>query len=45
MSAEYAKESNQNKQTAKQLKVNAIKEPTEELIVNLTEAHTCLFSI
>jgi len=43
MSAEYAKENKQNKQTAKQLKANAIKEqaePTEELFANLTEAHT-----
>ena len=43
MSAEYAKENKQNKQTAKQMKANAIKEQaeaTEELIANLTEAHT-----
>ncbi len=43
MSAEYAKENKQNKQTAKQLKANAIEEQaeaTEELIANLTEAHT-----
>jgi hypothetical protein len=43
MSAEYAKESKQNKQTAKQMKANAIEEQaeaTEELIANLTEAHT-----
>ena len=43
MSAEYAKENKQNKQTAKQLKANAVKEqaePTEELIANLTEVHT-----
>ena len=42
MSAEYAKENKQNKQTAKQLKANAIEEQaeaTEELIANLTEAH------
>jgi len=44
MSAEYAKENKQNKQTAKQLKANAIEEQaeaTEELTANLTEAHTC----
>jgi hypothetical protein len=43
MSAEYAKENKQNKQTAKQMKANAIEEQaeaTEELIANLTEAHT-----
>jgi len=43
MSTEYAKESKQNKQTAKQLKANANKEQsesTEELIAHLTEAHT-----
>jgi hypothetical protein len=43
MSTEYAKESKQNKHTAKQLKANAIEEQaeaTEELIANLTEAHT-----
>jgi hypothetical protein len=43
MSAEYAKENKQNKQTSKQLKANAIEEQaeaTEELIANLTEAHT-----
>ena len=43
MLAEYAKENKQNKQTAKQLKANAIEEQaeaTEELIANLTEAHT-----
>ena len=43
MSTEYAKESQQNKQSAKQLKANAIEEQaeaTEELIANLTEAHT-----
>jgi len=43
MSTEYAKENKQNKQTAKQLKVNATEEQaeaTEELIANLTEAHT-----
>jgi len=43
MSAEYAKENKQSKQTAKQLKANAIEEQaeaTEELIANLTEAHT-----
>ena len=44
MSAEYAKENKQNKQTAKKMKANAIEEQaeaTEELIANLTEAHTC----
>jgi len=44
MSAEYAKENKQNKQTAKQLKANVIEEEaeaTEELIANLTKAHTC----
>jgi hypothetical protein len=43
MSTEYAKENKQNKQTAKQMKANAIEEQaeaTEELIANLTEAHT-----
>ncbi len=43
MSAEYAKENKQNKQKAKLLKANAIEEQaeaTEELIANLTEAHT-----
>jgi hypothetical protein len=43
MSVEYAKENKQNKQTAKQMKANAIEEQaeaTEELIANLTEAHT-----
>ena len=43
MSAEYAKENKQNKQTAKQLKANVIEEQaeaTEEIIANLTEAHT-----
>ena len=43
MSAEYAKENKQNKQTAKKMKANAIEEQaeaTEELIANLTEAHT-----
>jgi hypothetical protein len=43
MSAEYAKENKQNKQTAKQMKANAIEEQaeaTEELIANLTDAHT-----
>ena len=43
MSTEYAKESKQNKQSAKQLKANTIEEQaetTEELIANLTEAHT-----
>jgi len=43
MSTKYAKESKQNKQSAKQLKANAIKEQaevTEELIADLTEAHT-----
>ncbi len=43
MSTEYAKESKQNKQTVKQLKANAIEEQaeaTEDLIANLTEAHT-----
>ena len=43
MSTEYAKESKQNKQSAKQLKANAMEEQaeaTEELIANLTEAHT-----
>jgi len=43
MAAEYAKENKQNKQTAKQLKANAIEEQAEaieELIANLMEAHT-----
>ena len=43
MSTDYAKENKQNKQTAKQMKANAIEEQaeaTEELIANLTEAHT-----
>jgi hypothetical protein len=43
MSAEYAKKSKQNKQTSKQWEANAIEEQaeaTEELIANLTEAHT-----
>jgi len=43
ISAEYAKENKQNKLTAKQFKANAIDEQadaTEELIAELTEAHT-----
>ena len=43
MTTEYAKESKQNKLTAKQFKANAIDkqaEVTEELIAALTEAHT-----
>jgi hypothetical protein len=44
MLAEYANENKPNKITAKQLRANAIKEHAEtieELIANLTEAHTC----
>jgi hypothetical protein len=43
ISAEYAKENKQNKLSAKHFKANAIQEQaeaTEELIANLTEAHT-----
>jgi hypothetical protein len=43
ISAEYAKENKQNKLLAKHFKVNAMMEQaeaTEELIANLTEAHT-----
>jgi hypothetical protein len=43
ISAEYAKENKQNKLSAKHFKVNAMQEQaeaTEELIANLTEAHT-----
>jgi hypothetical protein len=43
ISAEYAKENKQNKLLAKHFKANAIQEQveaTEELIANLTEAHT-----
>ncbi len=43
MSTEYAKESKKNKQSANQLKADAIEEQaeaTEELIANLTEVHT-----
>jgi len=43
ISSEYAKENKQTKATAKQLKANLIEETaeaTEELINNLTEAHT-----
>ena len=43
ISAEYAKENKQNKLSAKHFKANAMMEQaeaTEELIANLTEAHT-----
>ena len=43
ITAEYAKENKQNKLSAKQFKANAMveqAEATEELIANLTEAHT-----
>ena len=43
ISSEYAKENKQNKLSAKHFKANAIQEQaeaTEELIANLTEAHT-----
>ena len=43
ITAEYAKENKQNKLSAKHFKANAIQEQaeiTEELIANLTEAHT-----
>jgi hypothetical protein len=43
ISAVYAKENKQNKLTAKQFKANLMEEQaeaTEELIANLTEAHT-----
>jgi hypothetical protein len=43
ISTEYAKENKQNKLTGKQLKANRMEEQaeaTEELITNLTEAHT-----
>jgi hypothetical protein len=43
ISAEYAKEDKQNKLSAKHFKVNAMQEQaetTEELIANLTKAHT-----
>ena len=43
ISAEYAKENKQNKLSAKHFKINVMQEQveaTEELIANLTEAHT-----
>ena len=48
IATEYARESKQNKLTAKQYKANAMEEQAqaaEELIANLTESHTCQMEI